>query len=359
MFGRFLLSLLVVYVCSEDCPDQWSQYKDHCYWPSTSSAYSWKAAERVCESLGGYLTEIEDHDENDFIARMTFGAGTWFFMGIVREEQSSGYVTASNSDEVEYSNWLEIENNEPGGPRCTRMGYLGYWDSYSCDEKQYFICESDEYIGSSSFGTWLSKTNLFRYEDHYYRTVGKKATYAEAQKMCKRAGAYLVEPNDEGENVYVHDKMHEVFHGHWRYIGGSDTKQEGYFVWSDNRALTFENWWPGEPNNKYNEDCMEMRYWGKWNDVDCYHNNRYICEKAIEEKDPTHAEVGTNAHVTTEAEVGTNVQVTTESLVEKNTQVTTEAKIETNTKVTTESKDDTTVPFTYAWKETTTSYFYN
>ncbi|OPL32810.1 hypothetical protein AM593_10450, partial [Mytilus galloprovincialis] len=309
-------------VYCDDCPDQWSQYKDHCYWPSTSKAYSWKAAERLCESRGGYLTEIEDHDENDFIARMTFGAGTWYFMGIVHEEEAGGYVTASNSDALEYSNWLEIRNDKSDGQKCTRMGYLGYWDSYSCDEKQYFICESDKYIGSSFFGTWLSNTKSFRYEDHYYRTVGKKATYAEAQKMCKRAGAYLVEPNDE---VY----------GHWRYIGGSDTKREGYFVWSDNQALTFENWWPGEPNNKYNEDCMEMRYWGKWNDVDCYHNNRYICEKAIEEKDTTHAEVGTNA------------------------QVTTEAKVETNAKVTTEAEVGTTAPFTYAWKETTTDNFYN
>ncbi|VDI35549.1 Hypothetical predicted protein, partial [Mytilus galloprovincialis] len=62
-------------------------------------------------------------------------------MGIVHEEQSGGYVTASNSDELEYSNWLETENDESAGPRCARMGYLGYWDSYSCDEKQYFICE--------------------------------------------------------------------------------------------------------------------------------------------------------------------------------------------------------------------------
>ncbi|XP_063410331.1 macrophage mannose receptor 1-like [Mytilus trossulus] len=203
-------------------------------------------------------------------------------MGIVHDEKSSGYVTASKSSELEYSNWQETVNTETAATSCTRMGYLGYWESYSCDEKLYFICESDEYIERSSFGTsWKTRSKSYMYDGHYYRTVSLKATYDVAQKKCKKAGVYLVELNSGSENSYVHDKMRELYHDEWYFIGGSDTKQEGYFVWSDNQALTFENWWPGEPNDKYYEDCIEMRYQGKWNDVHCRQFKRYICEKAI------------------------------------------------------------------------------
>ena len=33
--------------------------------------------QRSCKASGGYLTEIQDQEENDFIARLTFGEGKY------------------------------------------------------------------------------------------------------------------------------------------------------------------------------------------------------------------------------------------------------------------------------------------
>ena len=33
--------------------------------------------QRSCKASGGYLTEIQDQDENDFISRLTFGEGKY------------------------------------------------------------------------------------------------------------------------------------------------------------------------------------------------------------------------------------------------------------------------------------------
>ena len=282
MFAQILLLVLVAYASCE-CPSRWSQYKDSCYWASTSTADSWWSAQRSCKASGGYLTEIQDQDENDFISRLTFGEGNWFFMGIIHKEQCGGWVRVRDEKSIDYTNWLESEANKADKPKCTKLGYLGYWESFPCDEEQYFICESDKYISTRYFGGWITNTNSFMYEGHYYRTVGKMATFKKAKELCEAADAYLVEPDTEAENVYVHDKMHEAFYGKWRYIGGSDEETEGDWKWGENGgSVSFTNWWPGEPNNKYGEDCMEMRYWGKWNDVDCYNDNHYICERSVD-----------------------------------------------------------------------------
>lgn len=202
-------------------------------------------------------------------------------MGIVHKEKCGGWVKARNDQQIEYSNWKDSEKNI-GNYACVRLGYLGYWETFPCDDEQYFICESNKYISSFAFPGYLLTTNSFQYNGHYYRTVGKKSTFEKAKEMCENAGAYLVEPDNEEENVYVHDKMHEAFYGQWRFIGGTDEKKEDNWVWGNKEEpITFTNWWPGEPNDKYGEDCMEMRYWGKWNDVDCYTNNYYICERPV------------------------------------------------------------------------------
>lgn len=53
------------------------------------------------------------------------------------------------------------------------------------------------------------------------------------------------------------------------YIGARDVRVEGTFVWSDGRPWKFTNWKTDEPNNAGNEDCLELGWAGKWNDIPC------------------------------------------------------------------------------------------
>ena len=64
---------------------------------------------------------------------------------------------------------------------------------------------------------------------------------------------------------------------HW--IGGSDLDVEGTFVWSsDNSTLGFVNWYPGEPRDFHNEDCMTLCREEHWNDNNCDSFYPYICK---------------------------------------------------------------------------------
>lgn len=53
------------------------------------------------------------------------------------------------------------------------------------------------------------------------------------------------------------------------YFGASDAAKEGEWVWEDGSPFTFSFWGDGEPNGNTDENCLEINYYGYWNDVGC------------------------------------------------------------------------------------------
>ncbi|XP_076821334.1 complement receptor type 1-like [Clavelina lepadiformis] len=66
------------------------------------------------------------------------------------------------------------------------------------------------------------------------------------------------------------------------FIGMTDKKQEGSWLWIDDADLTYTNWNPREPNNSGNEDCGSMFRNGQWNDLACWRKTYYICERDMD-----------------------------------------------------------------------------
>lgn len=68
------------------------------------------------------------------------------------------------------------------------------------------------------------------------------------------------------------------------WIGLTDVQEEGTYIWMTSRTMPeYTNWEDGEPNNFHmNENCVEIRMDGTWNDDVCHSYNRYICEKINE-----------------------------------------------------------------------------
>ncbi|XP_019634487.1 PREDICTED: uncharacterized protein LOC109477591 [Branchiostoma belcheri] len=84
----------------------------------------------------------------------------------------------------------------------------------------------------------------------------------------------LAMPRDNETNAFIHGLMT----GYARWIGLTDSANEGDWVFQDGGTLAsagYSNWNPGEPNNAANdpnveEDCARMRQVNsKWNDAVC------------------------------------------------------------------------------------------
>ncbi|XP_048687933.1 uncharacterized protein LOC125627646 isoform X3 [Caretta caretta] len=64
------------------------------------------------------------------------------------------------------------------------------------------------------------------------------------------------------------------------WLGLSDQKKENQWLWVDGSPLNLSFWSTGEPNDSGNEDCGTMATDGRWNDINCYMTDYWICEKA-------------------------------------------------------------------------------
>ena len=81
------------------------------------------------------------------------------------------------------------------------------------------------------------------------------------------------------------------------WIGLSDKKEEGKFVWTDGTAENKKKgcsvWAEDQPNDEDGQDCVEIAngiFWlggppqiGVWNDFHCKRKIMYICEKSRED----------------------------------------------------------------------------
>ncbi|XP_052695027.1 versican core protein-like [Crassostrea angulata] len=129
-----------------------------------------------------------------------------------------------------------------------------------------------------------------KYGQRIYRLATERKAWNSAKIYCESKGAYLVEIDSLDENTWVIENIIVPnlpddcsIWGCTVWIGGNDRENEGHFVWSrDGNPTTFTNWDSGNPDNyNGNEDCIEMRHDGIWNDRRCDHRTLFVCEKDI------------------------------------------------------------------------------
>ena len=51
------------------------------------------------------------------------------------------------------------------------------------------------------------------------------------------------------------------------FVGASDADNEGTWKWGDGEPFTYTNWAKNEPNGNDTENCLEIDYYLKWNDI--------------------------------------------------------------------------------------------
>lgn len=69
------------------------------------------------------------------------------------------------------------------------------------------------------------------------------------------------------------------------WLGATDIAKEGTWLSAEkNTTLTYENWYPGQPNNNDgNQNCLSLYepFNHTWCDEDCSELYQYICERKV------------------------------------------------------------------------------
>ena len=111
------------------------------------------------------------------------------------------------------------------------------------------------------------------------------------RRQCayKTPGSDLVVIDSEDKNKFINTMVHANppflkcgllgMDAYW--IGANDKRWEFWFEWNETKNhIQYRNWGFLEPNNEWNEDCVEMEFEdGQWNDEDCDSKRCFVCEK--------------------------------------------------------------------------------
>ncbi|XP_078670920.1 neurocan core protein-like isoform X3 [Branchiostoma floridae x Branchiostoma belcheri] len=163
--------------------------------------------------------------------------------------------------------------NKAGGYKCT---CTPGWTGKNCQQE-----------GQCS-GGWTG------YNIYCYRFEKNQAKFHKAHTDCRRQGANLASITSPEENRLIVQLISKAPKTVWIGL----RRGRNSWIWTDGTPLTYENWRPGEPNNrpkmydllKGGENCVYMdskgggnlfKRWGRggWNDSQCKYSHPFICKK--------------------------------------------------------------------------------
>ncbi|KAM4713880.1 type-2 ice-structuring protein-like [Anableps anableps] len=106
------------------------------------------------------------------------------------------------------------------------------------------------------------------------------SSWFRAQRNCRSIQAHLASIHDFEVNYQLLRMIMAAGWGHHEvWIGSNDLRTEGHWNWVDGTPFRYTNWCRGEPNNFFNQDCMQMNYSRSrcWDDAHCDFLRPFIC----------------------------------------------------------------------------------
>ncbi len=106
---------------------------------------------------------------------------------------------------------------------------------------------------------------------HYYLLVNLPSTpsgaiTAATNYVFRGAQGHLVTLTSANEHAFVREQV-LASHPVRVFLGLTDLTTEGDWEWVTGEPFVYSNWESGEPNNAGDEDYVEMKLSGQWNDV--------------------------------------------------------------------------------------------
>ena len=223
--------------------------------------YSWDEMKTLSGKLQSKLAEVEDAKKQQVITNLVSDQiRQYYYIGGSQAGKGQPWKWQSGSS-VTYTNWDAAQPDCAGNSEFYMAAIRGHgrWnDMPSSYIYSGFILETPLNLKPAAEITYGNKV---------YRFYTAGIPYALAERYCKELGGNLVKIESEEKNNVIAQKVKEL--NKTFYIGASDEKEEGKFVWRDGSAVTYTNWSQDEPNNAAEcggENYVQMYANGKWND---------------------------------------------------------------------------------------------
>ncbi|XP_059139959.1 uncharacterized protein LOC131928065 [Physella acuta] len=220
---------------------------------------------------GGSLAEMLSEQEKSVVKNLVVTNGQPAWLG---GRFSSGTYNWTLAPEVPIPQniWCYYEpNNFGGAENCVRAETGACLNDGQCGDLLPFICQSPNNSCSSSSGLMVN--------GKCYTVVNTTLQWADALQYCKARGGTLMELLTDRDYTFL--RSIPLLNTSYIWVGGSDLKEEGKFLWAGTQTAIRTNWWGFEmpDNNLGTEGALEMLNFGFLNDEPRVNNKSFVCQR--------------------------------------------------------------------------------
>jgi len=117
--------------------------------------------------------------------------------------------------------------------------------------------------------------------NRYKVYIDKERRWVDAKSLCQLDGGELASIRNAREWQFVKGILANTSSGVTHvWLGGSDTKQEGSWVWTDGSSVNYSDWYGSQPNDGTRGNCLLSSggYNWKWFDSVCTATSYAVCK---------------------------------------------------------------------------------
>ncbi|XP_066580871.1 secretory phospholipase A2 receptor [Amia ocellicauda] len=230
--GRLILLLTVL------CPLGSCHFRQFYF---INKTLNWTEAQRYCRDNYTDLASIDKQKELDQLLNVTHSPGTeTAWIGLRRDCRENWQW--SDGEELRFTHW---KSHLP----CTALNTEGSWENRSCQETNYFICETQAAVEERS--------------PEKYTFIQFKLSWEAAQNYC-RANHLVTVYNKEQQDRLLSLTNNTKETGAWIGLGPkSESASKG-------QTVGYSNWTQGHL-------CVTLDSEGQWEERDCGESNYFLC----------------------------------------------------------------------------------
>ncbi|XP_068212227.1 macrophage mannose receptor 1-like isoform X2 [Palaemon carinicauda] len=267
----------------EACVCDWETFGQSCYFFNTekTDALVWENANATCAKVGAHLVIIDSEEENQFIFDQIYPYDS-FWIGLLSKPGDNFYWIDDNV--MNFTSMTDKDKEDALAQQDSRCVNFHIneeiaWTPMDCHLPRHYICEVEQGTLISPIDPTSDKYCPKKWlinDDRCYYMSDEEKNWQAAQQYCQDNLGDLVSINSWSEQDFVHTHLkNDIF------IGYTDEKEEGKWVWPDGATGEITNWNSGEPNGGANQNCGVMLISeGKWDDWFCDHEHPFACEMA-------------------------------------------------------------------------------
>nr|XP_034327587.1 uncharacterized protein LOC105328884 [Crassostrea gigas] len=252
-------------VMTQSCDGDWVRYGESCYRYYTSQK-AWIYAFKTCQSDNGFLTDIENAEEQAFLQNLTNGVMFW----IGASDCAGRWLWYGSTQPWGFTKWdIYQPDNFKKNEHCGLIRPNGMWNDRECSYTRPFVCKRKVTL-SFCDKTWSTR------EGRCYKRFPGTLTWTKALELCQSNSATLVNIENSAEQTYVNG----LYNSDHLWVGGFDGPRNKVWAWAGTTLpWNYQYWDQGEPDNGA-EDCLLLaRGGGLWHDVSCNRYHTVMCER--------------------------------------------------------------------------------